>query len=411
MMSAGRWLFLVVTAVAASALAGAQAPPAIAAGGQRELTRYLAAAVERGDVPGVVALIVDREGVVYEGTAGKLDVARGEPMRSDAIFRIASMTKPITSVAVMMLHEAGALDLDDAVSKHLPGFAGREVISSFDADGGTVATRPAARPLTIRHLMAHTSGIGYAFSSPVVARLQRDSMQSETELPLLHDPGERWTYGASTRVLGEIVSKLSGQPIDRFLAARVFEPLGMRDTGYDVPAAHLPRVVTVHTRKDGRLAEVPNAATQAVPPRGDGGLYSTAGDYGRFLRLLLNAGQLGPVRLLSGASVRMMGENQIGSVVVTEQPPANPALTRPFPLGAGLDTFGLGFQIAARDPRYTNLRSPGSLSWAGLNNTHFWIDPGRQVAVVVLMQVLPFYDEGCIRTLRGIEEIVYRHLG
>ena len=184
----------------------------------------------------------------------------------------------------------------------------------------------------------------------------------------------------------------------------------MLDTSFAVPPEKLLRVATVHTRVRDRLVEQPNTPTQEAPVRGDGGLYSTARDYGTFLQILLNGGSLHGATIIGQKSVRMMGQNQIGSVVVDEQPAADPERTRPFPLGAGRDKFGLGFQIAARDERYTKFRSPGSLSWAGINNTHFWLDPNRHIAVVLLMQVLPFYDEACIRTLRGFEELVYRHV-
>jgi methyl acetate hydrolase len=161
---------------------------------------------------------------------------------------------------------------------------------------------------------------------------------------------------------------------------------------------------------DGKLVEQPNTPVQQSPVNGEGGLYSTARDYGVFLQMLLNGGSLHTVKLLGAKSVAMMGANQIGSVVVDEQPAADPARTRPFPLGAGRDKFGLGFQIAVRDERYAKLRNPGSLSWAGINNTHFWIDPDSHIAAVVLIQVLPFYDEACIRVLREFEELVYRQV-
>jgi methyl acetate hydrolase len=391
---------------------GAASPdrPSIAPAGRDALSRFLSDAVARGDVPGVVAVVVGKDGVLYQGAAGKLDVARGMAMPVDAIFRIASMTKPVTTVAAMMLVEAGTLGLDDPVSKYLPDFKNRQVLVSPDASAGHDATRGPTREMTIRHLMSHTSGIGYAWSSPVVARLVAGDRDKEPAIPLLHDPGARWTYGASTRVLGQIVEKLSGQPLDAFFNARILGPLKMADTAYAVPAQKLARVATVHTRATGTIVERPNAATQQAPVRGDGGLYSTARDYGVFLQMLLNGGSLGGATLLRPSSVTMMGQNQIGTVAVEEQPAADPTLTRPYPLGAGRDKFGLGFQIAAVDPRYAALRSPGSLSWAGLNNTHFWIDPTRHIAAVFFVQVLPFYDEASIRTLRGFEGLVYQSL-
>jgi len=392
---------------------GAQAParPRLSESGSLALSQQLNAAIAHGDTPGVVALVVDRDGVLYEGAAGKLDVAGNLPMRSDAIFRIASMTKPITSVAIMMLVEEGKVGLDDPVSRYLTGFEDLRVITNFDATDGAYETRPAKRPMTIRHLLTHTSGIGYGFSSPVVARLEKDTQKREWELPLLHDPGEKWTYGAGTVVLGMIVEKIAGRSLEDFFQERIFQPLGMTDTSYTVASDKQSRVPTRHDRKNGLLQERPRAPIVSTPPfEGDGGLFSTAQDYGLFMRMFLNGGRLGSVRLLTEKSVKLMGEDQIGAIFVQQQPAADPLLTKPFPLGAGRDRFGLGFQIASPDDGNAKYRSPGSLSWAGLLNTEFWIDPRRHVAGVMMMQLLPFYDDGAIRTLRDFERIVYKHL-
>ena len=243
--------------------------------------------------------------------------------------------------------------------------------------------------------MTHTSGIGYAWSQPPVGLAQIKTGLLEAELPLLHEPGEKWAYGANTRVLGDIVAKVSGQPIDAFLRARILEPLGMRETAFDVPEEKHARVVTVHQRTNGTLAELPNPATLAVAVRGDGGLYSTARDYSAFLRMLLNGGRADGRRLLAEQSMQALTHNQIGSLVVEQQPVFDKERSRPYPLGAGSDKWSLGFQIAARSPG-AHRRSPGSYSWAGINNTFFWVDPVRQIGVIVLMQVLPFYDERAI---------------
>jgi methyl acetate hydrolase len=388
-------------------------PSKMPAAAAAAISRQLAAAVERGDTPGVVTLVVDRDGVIYEGASGSLDAAKTAPMPLNAIFQIASMTKPITSVAVMMLVEAGRLRLDDPVSKYLDGFDNLQVITRFNEADGTYETRPARRPMTVRHLLTHTSGIGYAFSSPTVARLQRGTQKREWELPLLHDPGEKWTYGASTRVLGLIVEKISGASLEAFFQERIFKPLGMVDTSYGVSSDRQSRVPTTHLRTNGTLQERPRTpipATATPPFRGDGGLYSTVHDYGLFMRMLLNGGRLGDVRLLGEGSVQTMGDNHIGSVYVEEQPAADPLLTKPFPLGAGRDKFGLGFQIASRDTLHQEFRSPGSLSWAGIFNTEFWIDPERRIGAVQMMHLLPFYDDGALRTLRDFEAVVYRYL-
>ncbi len=395
---------------AVSANAAAPARPLLSDAGKAEISKVTAAATERGDVPGVVTMIVNRDGVIYQGAAGKQDVARRVAMPPDAIFRIASMTKPVTSVAIMMLVDAGKVKLDDPVSKYLPDFKARPVIAKFNEADASYETRPAKREITIRHLLTHSSGLGYAFTNPTIKKIVDATKKTEPELPLLHEPGEKWTYSASTRVLGWVVEKVSGQPLDVYLRTQIFEPLKMVDTWHVVPADKVSRVVTVHSRKGGKLTEAPNDPKQESPVRGDGGLYSTAQDYSRFVRMLLNGGTLDGAKILSPKAVQMMSAMPAGGPVMQTQPDANPDRTRPFPVGAGKDKFGLGFQVSAADPKYAKFRSPGSLAWGGINNTHFWIDPKKQIAGIVMMQVLPFYDEASLGVLRGVEEVVYKHL-
>jgi len=377
-----------------------------------EIEAYLAGAVRDTKIPGVVGLVVDADGILYTGAFGRQDVANDVPMEPDTIFRIASMTKPVTSVAVMMLVQEGDIGLDDPVANYLPAFEGKEVIDTFNAADKTYTTRPAAGPITIRHLLTHTSGLGYTFSNHTLAALaSSEPGGSTTNLPLLHDPGTRWTYGESTRVLGSLVEEVSGQPLDEFLSERIFVPLGMSDTFYTVPAAKTARVSTVHRMTPEGLVETPNTAEITSPVFGDGGLSSTAADYAKFIQLFLNDGRApNGVRLLSEATVRLMGQNNTGNVRVELQPAAIPALSEPFPLGAGRDTYGLGFQITgAHSDAFT--RSPGSMSWAGIFNTEFWIDPERGIGGVLLMQYLPFYDADAIETLQGFEHRVYEGLG
>jgi len=387
--------------------------PAFSDAAKAALSSQLSGAVGRGDTPGVVALVVGRDGVLYEGAAGKLDAGHNLAMPANAIFSIASMTKPVTSVAIMMLFEEGKLKLDDPVSKYLTGFDNLQVITKFNEKDATYETRPARRPMTIRHLLTHTSGIGYGFTNPIEYRLTQATKKGEWELPLLSDPGEKWNYSASTRVLGMIVEKITGAPLEAYYRERIFKPLGMVDTSYAVPAAKQPRVPMQYSRVNGLLQEQPRApipSTPTAPFRGDGGLYSTAQDYGKFVQMMLNGGHLGPAKILSESSVKMMGENNIGRIFLELQPDADKQRTKPFPLGAGRDKFGLGFQIASNDPQYAKFRSAGSMSWAGIYNTEFWIDPVKHIGGVQMMQVLPFYDDGAIRTLRDFEELVYQDL-
>jgi CubicO group peptidase (beta-lactamase class C family) len=334
-------------------------------------------------------------------------------MPANAIFFIASMTKPVTSVAIMMLFEQGKLNLDDPVSKYLTGFDNLQVITKFNEKDATYETRPVKRPIRIRHLLTHTSGIAYGAFNPTVDRIKETTKKHEWELPLVNDPGDKWNYGPSTAILGMIVEKISGESLEAYFQQHIFAPLDMVDTSYAVPLAKQSRVATAHNRINGVLqqqAQEPIPVTPTAPFRGDCCLYSTAQDYGKFMEMLLNGGHLGTAKILSEHSVKMMGENNIGSIFVEEQQAADPSLAKPFPFGAGKDKFGLGFQIASNDPMYARLRSAGSMSWVGIYNTEFWIDPVRHIGVVMMMQVLPFYDEGAIRTLRDFEESVYQNL-
>jgi methyl acetate hydrolase len=287
------------------------------------------------------------------------------------------------------------------------------VISKFNPADATYETRPAKTVMTIKHLLAHTSGIGYSFTNPIEYALVAKTNKGEWELPLLDDPGTKFNYSASTRVLGFIVEKVTGSPLEPWYQEHIFAPLGMVDTSWAVAADKQARLAPQFTRANGRMEPLPKATvptTPTAPFRGDGGLYSTVDDYSKFVRMLLNEGTLGSAKILSPASVALMGQNAMGSIFVELQPDANTQRTKPFPLGAGKDKFGLGFQIAADDPAVKGFRSPGSLSWAGIFNTEFWVDPVRKIGAVHMMQLLPFYDDGAIRALRGFEETVYREL-
>jgi CubicO group peptidase (beta-lactamase class C family) len=385
------------------------APPSLPPQGTTALSTFLKTATDRGDVPGVVVAVVDKNGLLYNEAFGKSSTIRNTPMTKDTIFNMASMTKPITSAAIMILVDEGKLKLDDEVARYLPKWKDPVVISKFNAADASFETRPAKRAITIRHLLTHTSGIGYGFSSPMLAKIMEKTKKNELDSPLLFDPGESWAYGASTRVLGHVVEGISGQKIDEFLQARILGPLGMNDTSYLVPTTKYSRVVGVNARNSsGKFEERPMPSTLPATVQGDGGLYGTASDYGLFLRMLLNRGTLNGKRILSEQSAKLMLEPATGSVVVKEQQSSNLALSKNFPVGAGKDKWGLGFQLAAE--KLTNRRSPGSGTWAGIFNTHFFIDPSRELGVIVMMQTLPFYDEASMKVYAGAEEAVYSHL-
>jgi CubicO group peptidase (beta-lactamase class C family) len=376
-----------------------------------ELDAYLKQTIEHTKIPGVVAMVADADHVLYMGAFGSRDVANHAPMAVDSIFRIASMTKPVTSVAVMMLVEKGDVALDDPIAKYLPAFADEQVFVTFDEKDKSFTKRPAKTAITVRHLLTHTSGLGYAFDSPILAALiGGDPNASATSYPLLFDPGTKWTYGESTRVLGKLVEAVSHQPLDKFVAERIFKPLEMNDTFYVVPKPKHDRVVTVHRTTDKGLVETPNGETIDAPANGDGGLHSTAADYVKFMQMLLHEGRAPDgTRLLKPESVKLMSRTQTGNVKVELMPTTNDAVSKPFPLGAGRDTYGLGFEIT-NAPGDAGMRSVGSLSWAGIFNTEFWIDPQRGICAVLLMQYLPFYDPAAIDTLQGFERRVYSGL-
>jgi len=372
------------------------------------IDKVLANAVMRGDVPGVVAMATDRRGILYQGAFGVADVANPRLLTVDAIFRIASMTKPVTSVAAMQLVEQGRLRLDDPVTKYLPELANLKVFESFDGRTGAYAVRPATTTLTVRHLLTHTSGLGYNFTSPVVRDFKPRDGEQYAAGPLLFEPGAQWLYGTSTDWVGRLVESISGKTLDAYVRERILGPLGMVDTFYNVPENKQHRLVTVHRRRsDGSFEVDPNQPPIAVTRfGGGGGLASTATDYARFLQMLLNGGTSGGSRILSAETVALMGRSHIGDVSVHAVKTAMPQRSSDFSFVAdGRDKWGLGFLITADQREGT--RSAGSLSWGGINNTYFWVDPSRGVAGVILMQFLPFADTKALGVYEAFERGVY----
>jgi methyl acetate hydrolase len=331
-------------------------------------------------------------------------------MSADAIFRLTSMTKAITSTAIMMLVEEGKVDLDAPASKYLPALANRQVFTSFNAVDGTYKAVPAKNPMTMRRLLTHTSGLGYGFTSDIINTLTKgDFNVRATAFPLLFEPGTQWHYGESTAVLGEIIQAVSGKELSVFLAERLLNPLHMSDTSFDTSADRNARVVTVHLRDGARMQETPNPpGVIASPHRGDGGLNGTARDYAQFIRLILNDGKAGGAALLKPATVKLMGQNHTAPVKVPLMHSTNKGLSEDFPLGAGVDSYALGFQRT--EVQVPGMRSVGSLAWAGIYNTEFWIDPKKGIGAVLMMQYLPFYDGEAIKVLQGFESRVYRSL-
>jgi CubicO group peptidase (beta-lactamase class C family) len=358
-------------------------------------------------IPGAIALIARRGKIAYQEAFGMADIEAGKPMQLDTIHRIYSMTKPITSVAVMMLYEEGKFQLNDPVGKYLPEFAKMQVgVEEKDPQTGqpvALKTSPAKRPITVRDLLRHTAGLTYGFFGDTLVdrEYRKAKILSElnlaeftrnlSKLPLLHEPGARWNYSVSVDVLGRLVEVLSGEPFDRFLQARIFTPLGMSDTGFYVPAEKKDRLAKLYSpTKDGKIQPAATCATRqectekfpnAVPSflepptllSGGGGLVSTAHDYLRFCQTLLNQGQYDGKRLLSRKTVQLMSSDNLGSIPITIP-------------GYG---FGLGFAVNKAPGEAGMMGSPGEYNWGGAAGTKFWIDPQEELVGVFMIQILP----------------------
>jgi len=365
-------------------------------------------AVARKEVAGVVVMAADRNRVIYQGAFGVADIAEGRPLKLDALFRIASMTKAITSTAAMQLVEQGRFAIEDPVEKYLPEFAKLSVLESFDAATGAYRLRPATKAVTVRHLLTHTSGLGYPFTDPTTRDFKPRAGEEYRVGPLVFEPGERWLYGTSTDWVGRLVEKISDQSLEDYFRQHVFTPLGMVDTFYFVPKEKEARLVTVNRRiADGSIArESVQPPTLGFTPIGGGGLSSTAHDYLRFTRALLNGGELDGARILSAGTVALMGQNHIGALGVPAQKTAIPERSDDFSFIAhGRDKWGLGFLITA--DAVPGKRSAGSLSWGGINNTYYWLDPIRGITGVILTQFLPFADRKALALYDVFERGVY----
>lgn len=360
--------------------------------------------IDDGKLAGVVSLVARRGQLAYFDARGKMDVETGRALQADAIFRIYSMTKPITSVAAMMLYEEGRYQLDDPIGRYLPAFSDMQVFS-----GGTARkpqTVAAERPITFRDLFTHTSGLTYGFmgASPVDAMYRLNELDSGTtklsleafmrelaKMPLQFQPGARWNYSMSTDVLGHLVEVISGMPLDEFFRSRIFGPLGMTDTSFTVPAGKADRLTSNYSKtKDGGLKVADAGPTSRyLSPRpflsGGGGLASTAADYLRFTTMLLNKGELDGARLLGRKTVEYMTRNHLpsgGDLTSMGQP----VFSETSYDGIG---FGLGFSVMLDPSRAQVIGTPGEYAWGGMASTMFWNDPQEEMTGMLLTQLMP----------------------
>jgi CubicO group peptidase (beta-lactamase class C family) len=382
-------LLALVVGSAGAADLGTARPEAVGMSSQRlnRLTTEMKALAERGDVSGVVTMVARKGKVVQLEAAGKRELEGGTPMQKDSIFRIYSMTKPITGVAMMILFEQGKWQLNDPVSKYIPEFSDLKV-AKVDPASGAVTTVPSNHPMTMRELMSHSGGLTYGFfgGTSVDKHYVENNVFDQTQpmqtfierlgkAPLLFQPGERWHYSVSVDVQGYLVEKLSGQSFPEFLQEHVFGPLQMVDTGFYVPAAKMNRLVEFYFRgKDGKSVKHPNVADYSKPPvfpSGGGGLVSTASDYMRFCQMLLNGGALDGQRILSPLTVKLMRTNMLPESARTMGP------------GTG---FGLDFAVIEDPAVAGGYAGEGTYFWGGYAGTWFWIDPVYQLIVIGMIQ-------------------------
>jgi len=372
-------------------------------------------AVDAGEVAGVVALAADDQGVIYEGAFGKRAADADAPMTLDTVVWIASMTKAVTSVAAMQLVEQGRITLDEPLSRHLPEVGEVQVLEGFD-EAGAPKLRAPRRPVTLRHLLTHTAGFTYDIWNPDMVRYQQhasvpgiiECKKVTLSTPLVFDPGERWEYGINIDWVGQTVERLSGQRLEEYFEAHIFGPLSMRDSGFVIGTEQRQRLAGMHVRlPDGLLQVIPFELTQDPEfYMGGGGLYSTGPDYLRFLRMLLGDGKLEGVRVLAAETVAQMNQNHIGDLTVGLMKSEVPGSSNDAEFFPGMTKkWGLGYMITTEEA--PTGRSAGSLAWAGLANTYFWLDPARRVTGVILTQILPFADPAALGVFERFERAIY----
>ena len=383
-----------------------------------EIDQVLRQKCETKEIPGVVAMAATGSDVIYQGAFGKRDLSKDDAMTADSVFWIASMTKAITTAAGMQLVEQGKLSLDEPIGKLLPDLANPQVLEGFDASGEP-RLRPATKPITLRQLMTHTAGFAYNMwngdcaqylektGTPAITTCQNAALKT----PIMSDPGTRWEYGTNIDFVGKAVEAVSGQRLDVYLRDNMFAPLGMNDTAFKITDSMRQRLVGMHARgEDGSLAPLPFELEQNPEfHMGGGGLYGTAAEYIKFTQMILNKGRGNGNQVLKPETVALMSQNHIGELTMGKMVTVAPIYTNDVDLYPDIvKKWGLSFLInTVKTPEG---RSAGSLAWAGLGNTYFWIDPARNVAGVILMQLLPFADAKCLEAFADFERGVYAGL-
>jgi methyl acetate hydrolase len=386
---------------------------------QAEIDRILQRASETSAIPGAVAIAAMRNEIIYQGAFGKRDASKDTTITPDSVFWIASMTKAITAAAAMQLVEQDKLTLDAPLATMLQDLAETQVLDGFDSEG-TPKLRPPRQSITLRHLLTHTAGFCYdMWNGDMVRYLEttgippfRSGLNAAMKVPIMRDPGTRWEYGTNIDFVGKVVEAVSGERLDAYFQNHLLAPLGMTDTAFVIGGDQRKRLVAMHSRgADGALTPIPFEIKQ--DPEffaGGGGLYGTAPDYIKFTQMMLNNGTGNGNRILKPETVALMSQNHIGELNMTPMASAVPTASNNVDFLPGIDKkYGLSFMI--NTAQSAEGRSAGSLAWAGLANTYYWIDPVRDVTGVIMMQVLPFADSTCLKVFSDFERAVYAGLG
>jgi CubicO group peptidase (beta-lactamase class C family) len=403
-------LALVGAGAAIAAPSPSIALPAVS--NRHALDGILRSAVDARDVPGVVAMAATDRSVIYEGSFGPRSVGAVPKMSPDTIFRIASMVKLLTSIAAMQLVERDKLRLDEPAEKIDPDLASPPVLTGFD-EKGAPQLRAAQRPLTLRNLLTHTSGYAYRLWDADVVRYLK-CCKSDKKLPLkplTFDPDARWAYGGSIDKVGRLVEIASGMPLDRYFQENITGPLGMHDTVVNLTASQRAREAGLHRRNaDGTFKLQPSEKSAITTTfLGGSGIYSTAPDYLTLLQALLSGGSLRGTTILKPETVALMSANQIGELEAGLMRTTNPALSSDVDFFPGVrKRWAFGHMITL-DP-VKDGRKAGSLTWAGLLNTYYWVDPAAGIAGIMMMQMLPFADARALKVYRAFEHGVYHPL-
>ena len=381
---------------------------------RRKIDRVLVEA-SKNKVPAISAAIISSKEIIYKNSFGYSDLESKKPIAEDSVFRIASMTKAITSTCIMQLIEKGELSLQSKLRNFFPEVSGKKILKGFDSENNHIYEET-LNDINIKHLLTHTSGFAYEIWNENIKKLVEKGELSSAFLgndeflkaPLVFNPGTDWTYGIGIDWLGVLIEKISGVSLQKFMTENIFKPLGMKDTAYDINDNLRERLVKIYGRSDQEYFEIPFTDPEKSSFYSGGGqLVSTVDDYSLFLRIFLNGGLYKGKQIISKESVKIMSKNHTGETLMTELKTSEPEFSNDVNFFPSITkSWGLGFMI--NNEAIPDGRAKNSLAWAGLFNSYFWIDKKNDMAAIIMMQMLPFFEEKAVQTLTDFEAAIYK---